>query len=208
MDWFTLFFIFLVCFASKQFVNHNTKDKTTASVFSDSKYSYFTFIHTYSLRYFDIVDDEKAIKASAPFIGNPKENNYSISKAILKNPKQFLSNCFYSMKELLDYFGHPLFMPFFLYFFIGGLFLKLSSKEIYGMYIILFLLLLHIIPLIIFHVSVKYMTQLSSLIVILTSLGATKLNISKPVLYTAIGLICVIFLMYLTNNMFMKSLCV
>lgn len=200
-------FICLFCFAHKQFVYHNSKNKATANVFSDSKYSYLTFIHTYSIRYFDVVDDDKAIKASTPFIGTPEENHYSVFKAVIKNPKQFVSNIFFNMKEMLDFSGHPLFIPVFLYMFIGALFLTLTKEETVAIRVVLLLLLLHLVPLILFHVSIKYLTQVSSLVLILVAFGASKLNLNKYVLIGVTGLISIVFLMYFINNMVIASLC-
>ncbi len=203
---FFFLFIFLSVFTHKLFVRSHNIKKETAGIFTDNTYSYFTFIHTYSLRYFGVIDDQQAILASEPLIGSPKQNNYSIPAAVLKNPAQFISNMLYNCKELLDNLAHPLFMPFYMYFFIGILFMPTMKPGNLPFFFISLLFILHVIPLIIFHVEIRYMQALSLLIIIVASVGESKLESRR---YRNVAVFCtsIIFLMYLINNMNMSSLC-
>lgn len=203
------FFLFLVVsvLMHKAVVHTLSSKKETAGIFTDNTYSYFTFIHTYSLRYSGVIDDQKAILASEPLIGSPQQNNYSIPAVIIKNPVQFISNALFNGKELLDNLAHPLFMPFYMYFFIGILLMS-SMKGSYGPFcFISILFVLHVIPLLIFHVEIRYMQALSLLIIIVAAAGESKLESS---LYRKAVVFCtsIIFIMYLINNMNMSSLCV
>jgi 4-amino-4-deoxy-L-arabinose transferase-like glycosyltransferase len=199
--------IFSSVYMHKIFVHSNSKNKETAGIFSDNQYSYYTFIHTYSLRYKNVIDTDTAITVSEPFIGSPSENRFSISKAIFKNPKQFISNITYNCKELLDYFAHPLFVPFYFYFFIGLLLYRNERKDLSAFLLLGILIVLHIIPLIIFHVEIRYLQSISILILLFVGVGASRLEMNKFLLYTFVFLTFVIFTIYLINNRSVGSLC-
>jgi hypothetical protein len=203
-----LFFTFLTLsvFTHKLFVKAHNINKNTAGVFTDNTYSYFAFIHVYSLRYFDIIDDHKAINASMPFIGSPETNNYSIATAILKNPVQFGTNVLFNCKEILDNLAHPLFLPFYFYFFIGILFKNPLKPDYIPLSLITILFFLHCIPLVVFHVEVRYMQPLTLLILIVASLGESDLK-SKIYRNAAVFFTFIIFMIYLINNKNMASLC-
>ena len=95
---FILFFI-ISLLAHKYLVNFISNDKEYLGLFTDNRYSYSTFIHTYSLRFYDTIIHELAVEKSSIFIGTPEENNFSILKAILANPFQFFVNILYNLKE-------------------------------------------------------------------------------------------------------------
>lgn len=204
-----VFFILLSLsiFMHKEFVKSCSINKETAGIFTDNTYSYFTFIHTYSIRYFNTINDQQAISASKPFIGSPEENQYSIPTAILKNPIHFAANILFNCKEILDNLAHPLFLPFYFYFFIGLLFQNPEKKNYVPLVLISGLFLLHMIPLVIFHVEIRYMQAFCVLFIILTSVGESLL---KSKIYRNAVVCCtfVIFMIYLINNMNMVSLCV
>lgn len=199
--------IALSIFAHSRFVLQNCKNKTTAGIFTDNKYSYLTFIHTYSLRFYNGISNEKAIEASTPLIGSPEKNNYSISKAILNNPKQFISNIAFNTKEIIDTMAHPLFMPFYFYLFIGLLLMGVSFSEKTGIIFLLILIILHLSPLLIFHIEIRYMQIICAFLLLLISAGASKYKNNEVFLYSIQFITFIIFMAYAINNRNSASLC-
>ena len=200
----------LFLLAHKYFVSFISSDNQYAGFFTDNKYSYATFIHTYSLRFYDTIVHELAVDVSSRFIGTPEDNNFSIIKAILSNPYQFLVNVLYNLKEILMRFGHPLFAPFYLYFFIGYLFYNKhrSLSEIKKLFILILLLILHTMPILIFHVEIRYMLPLSIIILIIVSRGIFFYNDNYNlvlIIYTILNFI--IYFAYLLKNRLLLDLC-
>lgn len=211
-----LFFSFvlvLICFLwmHKELVSIWGKKDQNLGIFSNNSYSYMTFIHTYSLRYSDVIEDTKAINYSTPFVGSPESNNFSLTKAIRNNPKQFVSNIFYTAKETLDSFGHPLFMPFFLYFFIGGVFIGSFPHKNYRISIglLVTLMLAQLVPILIFHCEIRYLQPISIALVILSAIGFQKVypKYKMYILGTVTVATVIIYLIYLINNSQLDSLC-
>lgn len=204
--------IILFVFAHQQFVSNKSLPNNHPGIFTDDTYSYFTFTDTYSIIFAQGIDHQVGVEKSIPYIGTPEQNDFKISKAILKNPKQFLSNVSYMCKELLKIFAHPLFIPFFYYFFIGIMLFNNSDKlqlYKYAISILTLLLALHLVPLVIFHVEIRYMQQLCLLSILLIAFNLSllqgktyKISMSAILVFTFI-----IYAVYLIANREMASLC-
>lgn len=190
--------------------NHSSADAHPGT-FSDNTYSYGTFIDTYSLRYDEKIVRPLSISESTPRIGSPADNDYKISKAILKHPKEFIGNMFFNINFLVKTIGHILFVPFFLYFFMGIMLLNADNLEKYKWSIIgvLGLLAIHLIPLLAFHIEIRYTQQLCLLFLILIAYNFSLLTgkIYKVCITATIITLFVIYIQYAFMNHHMTSLC-
>jgi hypothetical protein len=180
---YALILIFMIGMASglffhKEIVKSISTEQDTLGVFGNNSYSYLTFIHTYSLRYANIVDNDLALKYSQIHIGTPNSNNFSIFKAISKNYPQFYSNLIYQIKSTFELFGKPVLIPFYFYIFIGAVFLaKRKASKIDGPFAFLLLIIIgNILPAILFHPEARYLLPSAISLLILSSMGMSALN--------------------------------
>jgi len=159
----------------KELVKSASQEQNNIGVFTKSKYSYMTFIHTYSMRYANAIDDELAIKYSEAHIGTPESNNFSIARAISKNYTQFFSNIVFNIKSTIELFGKPILIPFYFFIFIGGAFFvfEQSSKSAT---VLLLLIIGNIVPVLIFHPEPRYLLPSAVAILILCSVGMSALS--------------------------------
>lgn len=189
----------------------NNSSSLHVGAFSDSKYSYRAFIHTLSLREIGIIDDTLALNLSVPAFGTPESNEWKISAAIGKNPRVVVSNILYNLKELLHAFGHPLYFPFYLYFFIGAaVFAKETSSAWSQKLSLLILFASSLLHCIFFHVEIRYLSASLMVLLFMTSWGLAQINNSKQLKWTLASITLftlTIFLFYLNNNIKLKSLC-
>jgi hypothetical protein len=173
----------VVCFtlAHKSFVYQFSHDKTYAGVFTDKVYSYMTFVTTFSMReYGQYGTPQEIMDTSVPFIGTPESNNYSVLTAILRYPARIISNIFFNAKELLDNLAHPLFTPFYFYIFIGLIFSRSNPRsEIRTTSLLALLAFFHIVPLVLFHVEIRYMTAIGIILIFLISRGVFYMENKK-----------------------------
>lgn len=131
------------------------------TLFGDGWFAYHTYIHTLSLRAQGKIDGAEAEQLAAATFGSPEENRYSILRAIMRNPREAGKNVLYNAKTLLKEMGHPLFMPVFLYPFIGIGLYGVSWKEKWREHLFLTSLFLPCIAvLLVFHVEIRYMSPL------------------------------------------------
>ncbi len=191
-------------------IKHNTNSQY-AGTFSDNKYTYLTFMHTLSLKNGTGIVDSIALDLSIKSFGSPESNRWSTIKAISKNPKIFVSNILYNIKELLDSCAHPLFYPFYLYFFIGiGIFSIWNKKNRYLQLLPLILLFSSIIPVLVFHVEIRYLVNFLVSIILISSYGLAEMNdLGKTKITLALLIFAnfIIYAVYLINNSKLESLC-
>lgn len=84
------------------------------------RYSYNAYIHTLSMRALDgRLESDAAIRLGEQAFGSAVSNDYSILRAMRRNPREAFANLAYNAKSLLKDAGHPLFMPVFLLPLVG-----------------------------------------------------------------------------------------
>ncbi|MHB8258886.1 MAG: hypothetical protein ACYDCN_09605 [Bacteroidia bacterium] len=191
-------------------VKEKSNSKIT-TIFSEAQYSYLTFTHTLSLRAGKGINDSIATRLGTIAFGTPTSNNYSILKAIKKNYNEEIRNLIYNVKELLDNFAHPLFLPFFLYFFVGTgiIYLCIQNKTRHLLYLGS-ILILSPLPLLIFHVEIRYMMTLTFPIIIFASVGIGTVENKKvrnAILIATISLLFIVYLSYLITFSMLDNLC-
>lgn len=189
----------------------NNSSSPHVGVFSDAKYSYRAFIHTLSLRDIGVIDDERALALSIPLYGTPESNEWKISTAIRKNPTTVISNILFNLKELLHAFGHPLYIPFFLYFFIGtAVFAQHPPNTLHCKLALLVVFLASLISCIFFHVEIRYLSTSLIPVLMMSAWGLAQINKTRLLQWTLVSVTiptAIIFLLYLRNNMSLSSLC-
>jgi hypothetical protein len=131
--------------------------------------------------------------------GTPEDNQFSIIKAIMKNPAEAIKNIAFNIKSLLKDLGHPLFIPVFLYPFLGiGIFsTSLRSKWKDHLFLIS-LLIPTLLTISLFHEEIRYMSPLVPPFVIWIALGISKLRsaIKKPVVIALVFFLATLFIVY------------
>jgi 4-amino-4-deoxy-L-arabinose transferase-like glycosyltransferase len=195
------------------------------STFSDARYSYRTYMATFSdarhkYKYYEnslvlkcdtCAEDTVALALSTQAFGSAQANHYSVFSAMLHNPKVTLINDFYNAKKSFDYFAHPLFCPFYIYFFLGmGLFALIREKNRQTLIFILSLFLISFIPIIFARAEIRYMMNCLYPVLFLAAYGITGLQTKKEQNMSMLGLSIfnfMFFLIYLVNNHLLSSLC-
>lgn len=189
----------------------NNSSSSHVGTFSDAKYSYRAFIHTLSLRDIGVINDERALELSIPLYGTPESNEWKISTAIRKNPSSVVSNILFNLKDLLHAFGHPLYSPFYLYFFIGAaVFAQQSPNSLWYKIALLIAFLASLLSCIFFHVEIRYLSTSLMPVMMMSAWGLAQINNSRLLKWTLVSVTvptAIIFLLYLRNNMNLSSLC-
>ena len=172
-------------------------NSTFMNFFTDARYSYETYTHTLSLRSVGSIDADLARKLASNAYGNPETFEYSVVQAILINPKESAKNVGYNVRYLLQNAAHPLFMPFFLYFFIGiGIFVT-SIHQTWKHYMLLIGILVPcLVSVLVFHVEVRYLNPIAIPCTIWLALGLHHLWVvnKKHVVYSFFCLYIVFFI--------------
>lgn len=169
------------------------------TLFGNKRYSYETYITTFSLRATGSYDARLDRKLSSVAFGTPEENQYSIMKAVMKNPLEVTKNIIFNLKTLLKDLGHPLFMPCFLYPFVGlGLFSTAWNDTWKKHFFLSSLFIPTLATLLFFHVEIRYMSSMVLPLVIWIALGIQRLpeRIKKPVVITLIAILVCLFVAY------------
>lgn len=131
------------------------------TLFGDASYAYHVYVDTLRFRAQGAIDEAEAERLVAAAFGSPEENRYSILRAVMRNPREAMKNVLYNAKTLLKEMGHPLFMPVFLYPFIGIGLYGVSWREKWREHLFLAGLFLPCIAaLMVFHVEIRYMSPL------------------------------------------------
>jgi hypothetical protein len=176
------------------------------NLFTDARYSYETYTHTLSLRAAGVIDNNLAQKLARQAFGDPETLEYSIANAIKANPQEAAKNVIFNLKSLLQIAAHPLFMPFFLYLFIGlGLFSQAWSGA-WKQYVFLFAMIMPcLLTILIMHVEVRYLNPIAIPLTILAGLGINSVTGRRRpyVVYTffvIFGALFVINLLYYSQN--------
>lgn len=143
-----------------------------ASVFGDGRYVYATYMSTVALRTVGEADDRVAARLSAAAFGSAKENEFSIGRAIARNPREALRTVAYNVKTLVKEAGNPLFIPVFLYPLIGVALLCVPWTDRWRQHCILGSLLLPcIVVLLLISVEMRTVTRLVPPLVMWIALG-------------------------------------
>ena len=195
------------------------------SLFSDAGYTYRTYMATFSdarhkYKYYEnsivlkcdtCVEDTVALNLSTQAFGSAESNQYSMFRAMLKNPKVALLNDFYNIKKMLDFFAHPLFCPFYLYLFIGmGLFALIRQKDKQTLVLLLSFFFISFIPILFARAEIRYMMNCLFPVLYLAAYGISQLQHPKEqrislILITIFNFM--FYLIYLVNNHLLASLC-
>lgn len=198
--------LFAVGLAGNYWFNLARSSSAYPTIFTDSEHSYLTYTHTLSLRAGNGADDERAIELGDLTFGAAAENNYSIARAIAKNPKQAILNVVFNLKELLDGLGHQLFMPIFLFLFVGVGLLATDWNKLWREHLFLIACLAPCVAaLLLFHVEIRYLNPLALIfsIWIALGLGALHPRIAQPaklLLLLALALLFAVQANYFSQN--------
>jgi hypothetical protein len=142
------------------FLKNRTNSKYMG-FFTDKIYSYTTFTHTLSMRAVGHIDGRVAEALASEAFGAAEGNNYSIVRAIARNPREELKNLLFNAKELLDAAAHPLFFPFYLYPFVGIGLYAASGAGRWRSHAYLAASALPCLAVVeLFHVEIRYMSPL------------------------------------------------
>lgn len=168
--------LFCFLFAHKSFVSsRNVNTNTTA--FSDSFYSYRSFISVYCFKQGEIFTDSLSIALSTPHFGTPEKNNNSILTAMLGNPVEVLKNVTYNFTQALKLIPHPLVVPFFLLPFMGlGMFYREKKPLSDFNLLVLSAGIIPVLVLFLFIVTVKYLSAITIPVIILCAYGISKID--------------------------------
>ena len=159
-----------------QFVLRRTNSVDTVRLFGDARYAYDTYVTTNMLRVQAPAESPNDEIASAAF-GSAAANQYSIVKAIRRNPKEAARNLLFNLKTLLQEAAHPLLVPVFLYPFVGLALLLPSARAKWKEH----LFLAAFVPpclttILVFHLEMRYMIPLSLPVAAWAALGIEQLD--------------------------------
>lgn len=177
----------------KSFVKSRNVNENT-SAFSDSFYSYRSFVSVYCFRQEQPFTDSLAVALSTPHFGTPQENNNSIAKAISKNPIEVIKNVAYNFLQALKLIPHPLVVPFYLFFFVGLAIFNKNQKLLNRFN--LFLVTIAAIPvatLFFFIVLVKYVGAVVIPVIMLASTGINSIANKRAKYWTVLMLMLSLF---------------
>lgn len=201
--------IILAIFGGGLYVHYRMTQARSSSpygtVLGNARYSYITYTHTLSLRAVGFIDERVAERLGAVAFGPAEENRFSIVRAVAKNPREALKNIAYNARTLLKEAGSPLFIPIFLYPFLGvGLF-SVPWRERWRQYFFLGSLLLPCLAmLILFHVEIRYMSPLVPPLVMVMASGIRHLSLDIR-RYVVISLIVILAGVFTASAFHLRS---
>lgn len=170
--------LFAFVFVHKSFIKQRNINENP-SAFSDSFYSYRSFVSVYCFKQGQPFTDSLSVALSTPHFGTPSKNNNSIFKAITKNPAEVVKNLLYNFIQFLKLIGHPLVLPFYFFLFVGLAFYK-AHQPLNHFHIFLFsIAAIPVGTLFFFIVTVKYLSATIIPAVLLGSYGINRIESEK-----------------------------
>jgi hypothetical protein len=169
------------------------------------RYSYNAYIHTLSMRANEgRIDSDAAIRLGERAFGPALSNDYSILRAVRRNPREAVANLAYNAKSLLKDSGHPLFMPVFLYPLVGiGLISRRHSGR--GWLILATVVPATVASTLLTHVEVRYLMPLVLPLLVLIAVALEDLAAAgrswvAVATYTLTAAVSLTYLLYLGGS--------